>query len=100
MDGTELDRQPFWSPAGNLIYFLSDRDGDRCVWAQRVNPATREASGPPFGVHHVHQVRYSLSELGDVATVGMSVANGQMFYATFELHANVWMAQKRESAAQ
>jgi serine/threonine protein kinase len=100
VDGTELERQPFWSPAGNLIYFLSDRDGTRCVWAQRVNPATRGPSGAPFAVHHIHQVRYNLTDVGDPALVGLSVANGQMFYASFELQSNIWMAQKQQAAAK
>src|SRR5262249_12355426 len=93
VDGTDLERQPFWSPAGNLIFFLADRDGNRCVWAQRVDPATHGPAGAPFAVHHAHQVRYNLSDIGDPASVGLSVANGQMFYASFELQANVWLAE-------
>jgi Tol biopolymer transport system component len=27
------ERQALWSPDGRLLYFLSDRDGFRCVWA-------------------------------------------------------------------
>jgi len=96
IEGSELDRQPFWAPTGNLVYFLSDRDGSRCIWAQRVDMATRQPVGAPFAAHHMHQVRYNLIDVGDPAMVGLSVANGQMFFASFELNSNVWMAEKQQ----
>ena len=89
IDGSDLDRQPFWAPSGNLIYFLSERDGSRCIWAQRVDMSTRQPAGAPFAAHHMHQIRYNLSDIGDVAAVGLSVASGQMFYASFELQSNI-----------
>ena len=96
VEGTDFDRQPYWSPSGQMIYFLSDRDGFRCVWAQRVDQATRQASGPAFAAHHLHEIRYNLEPIGDVASIGLSVAGGQMFYAAFELQSNVWLAERRQ----
>ena len=96
VEGTDLDRQPHWAPSGQLVYFLSDRDGFRCVWAQPVDQATRQASGAPFAAHHLHQIRYNLEPIEDVATVGLSVAGGHMFYAAFELQSNVWLAERRQ----
>jgi eukaryotic-like serine/threonine-protein kinase len=98
VDGTDFDRQPVWSPSGDLIYFLSDRDGTRCIWAQRVDPATRKAAGPPFAAHHVHSLRYYLTDVGDPAAVGLSVVNGQMYFAGFEARSNVWWAERRDGA--
>jgi eukaryotic-like serine/threonine-protein kinase len=94
IDGSDFDRQPAWAPTGSTIYFLSERDGSRCIWAQRVDTATRQAIGSPFAAHHVHQVRYSLGD-ADVASIGLSVANGQMFYASSDLQSNVWLAERR-----
>ena len=96
VEGTDLDRQPHWAPSGQLVYFLSDRDGFRCVWAQPVDQATRQASGAPFAAHHLHQIRYNLEPIEDVAKVGLSVAGGHMFYAAFELQSNVWLAERRQ----
>jgi Tol biopolymer transport system component/predicted Ser/Thr protein kinase len=98
--GADLDRQPIWSPSGNAIYFQSDRDGARCVWGQHVDQSTGRAVGAPFAAHHMHQVRYNLNDIGDPAGVGLSMANGQLFYAAFELQSNVWMAERREPAAR
>jgi Tol biopolymer transport system component len=95
VDGTDLDRQPFWGPSGNLVYFMSDRDGSRCIWAQRVDTSNRQPLGAPFAVHHMHTFRYNLNDIGDPAGVGLSVANRQLFYASFELQSNVWLAERR-----
>ncbi len=96
VEGTDLDRQPHWAPSGRLVYFLSDRDGFRCVWAQPVDQVTRQTSGAPFAAHHMHQIRYNLEPIEDVAKVGLSVAGGHMFYAAFELQSNVWLAERRQ----
>jgi eukaryotic-like serine/threonine-protein kinase len=97
IDGSNYERQPFWAPTGNLIYFLSERDGFRCIWAQRLDLATRQPVGASFAAHHMHQTRYSLDPIGDVASIGLSVAGGQMFFASFELQSNIWMAERREA---
>src|SRR6185295_14946032 len=44
-DGQGLDRSANWSPDGKLLYFLSERDGFRCFWAQPVDPATKHPAG-------------------------------------------------------
>jgi Tol biopolymer transport system component len=99
VDGTELDRQPVWSPSGDSIYFLSDRDGARCIWAQRVDTSTRKAVGQPFAAHHIHQLRYYLNDIGDPAHVGLSVVNGQLYFAGFEFRSNVWLAERRDGGS-
>jgi Tol biopolymer transport system component/predicted Ser/Thr protein kinase len=100
VEGTDFERQPYWAPSGQSIYILSDRDGFRCVWAQRVDQATRQPSGAPFAVHHMHQIRNNLEPIGDVAAVGLSVGGGHLFYAAFELQSNVWLAERRQVRAQ
>ena len=94
VEGPSLDRQPVWAPTGSTLYFLSERDGARCVWAQRVDTGTRRAVGTPFAALHMHQFRYSLGEI-DVASIGLSIANGQLFFASSDLQSNVWLAERR-----
>ncbi len=50
-----------WSPDGRLVYTISQRDGHRCIWAQRLDPATRRPVGAPFAVFHHHSASLSLS---------------------------------------
>ena len=49
-NGLTPDRMAVWAPDGNLVYFLSERDGFRCFWAQRLDPATKHPLGDPFVV--------------------------------------------------
>jgi hypothetical protein len=39
------DTWPAWSPDSNLLYYLSKRDGFLCLWAQRLDPATKRPAG-------------------------------------------------------
>ncbi len=58
---------PCWSPDGNMLYFSSEQDGYACIWAARLDPATKQPRGEPFAVQHFHagslrMVAPSLSE--------------------------------------
>jgi hypothetical protein len=39
-----------------------------------------------------------LNDIGDPAAVGLTVANGQMYFAGFKFRSNVWMAERRDGA--
>jgi hypothetical protein len=53
-----------WSPNGNLLYFVSERDGFRCIWAQRLDPGSKRPVGALFAVYHSHSPQRSLMNLG------------------------------------
>ncbi len=87
------DHSPAWSPKANLLYFLSDRDGFRCIWAQALD-SRRRTSGPPFSVHHFHHANLSLRRIGDrTEIIGLSVAPRMLVFATGELSGNIWSRQ-------
>ena len=46
-DGGSEEMEPAWSPTGDLLYFLSDRDGFRCIWARRLNGADKRPPATP-----------------------------------------------------
>jgi Tol biopolymer transport system component len=94
LSGDALDRQPFWSPVGDLLYFMSDRDGFRCIWALRLDPHTRKPAGEPFAVQHFHDARYTLNPFNTPGNVGLSVSQDAMFLSLFEERANVWLAEE------
>ena len=56
--------KPRWAPDGKLVYFISDRDGYRCIWAQRINTVTGYPEGEVFNVRHFHGFRHSPQAIG------------------------------------
>ncbi len=88
-DGTAMDRNVTWSPDGATIYFLSERDGFRCIWAQRLNRDTKRPSGPPFHIAHFHQASLSMVDAG----FNMSVTADSLVFALTDMTGNVWMVE-------
>jgi len=92
-DGHTPDRNPVWSPDGGLLYVISDRDGFRCFWAQRLDPATKRPKGPAFAVQHFHTARRSLATMDEIAAIGLSVASDKLVFSMQENVANIWLAK-------
>ena len=76
-----------WSPNGRMLYFISDRDGEGCVWAQAFDPESRRAVGSATPIHHFHGA--SLSTEG---STNLSVANDKLVLSISELTGNIWLA--------
>lgn len=92
-DGNVMDRNPAWSPDGGLLYFLSERDAFRCIWAQRLDPIKKTPTGKPFAVAHFHNAVRSLMNIDGPGQVSLSVARDRIVFAMGEFTANVWLAQ-------
>jgi Tol biopolymer transport system component len=91
------DARVAWSPDGNLLYFVSDRDSFRCLWAQRLEAETKRPVDPPVAVYHFHQTSPRISH--NVGRVGVAVARDKIVLALEELRGNVWMLEPRVSAS-
>jgi Tol biopolymer transport system component len=92
--GGELsDDKPRWSPDGSLLYFTSHRDGFMCLWAQRLDPDTKQPVGPPFDVHHFHTSRRSLANVG-LGPMEISIARNAIVFNLGEVTANIWRASR------
>src|SRR5262249_9192904 len=59
-DGSTREDKTDWSPDGDLIYSISDRDGFLCIWAYRLDPQTKKPAGEPTAFFHSHSARLSL----------------------------------------
>jgi serine/threonine protein kinase/Tol biopolymer transport system component len=94
--GDTWDDLPRWSPDGKLIYFTSDRDGFRCIWARAFDPAAGRPSGEPFAVQHLHRLRLSLSSLS-LSELELAVSRSALYFPLAEVTGNVWLAEPRES---
>ena len=94
--GESWDDKPRWSPSGTLLYFVSQRDGFRCIWAQRLDPSTMRPLGAPFAVAHFHGGRVSMMNVR-LPILGFAVARDQLVFNLGEVTGNIWRA--RTSAA-
>ncbi|HJU42678.1 MAG TPA: protein kinase [Vicinamibacterales bacterium] len=91
-NGRTPDRQAVWAPGGRLVYFLSERDGFRCFWAQRLDPATKRPTGEPFAVQHFHEARRGF-EPGSFAGLQLSVGPDTLVFPNQERTGNIWLAR-------
>jgi Tol biopolymer transport system component len=82
-----------WSPDGNTVYFISHRDRYRCIWAQRLNPATKDPVGEPFAIYHDHGARLSMQALVDTGAVGLDVARDKIVFTQVERTGNIWLGK-------
>jgi Tol biopolymer transport system component/DNA-binding winged helix-turn-helix (wHTH) protein len=83
------DDKPRWSPDGNTLYFVSERDGFRCIWAQRLD-SQKHRTGVPIPVFHAHERRRSLSNVGP-GDLSISVARDKIVFNMSERAGNLWM---------
>jgi len=85
-------RMWFWSPDGALLYGQSSRDGHECLWAQRVDRATKRPAGEPLAIFHSHGTRRSI---GNQTHSEWFVASDQILFSMGERTGNIWMAEFR-----
>jgi len=81
--------KPRWAPSGNLLYYVSDRDGFVCIWASRLDPATKQPLGEPKAVVHFHVGRNSLD---NVYGLELSVTDDKLVFNLGESSGNIWLA--------
>jgi eukaryotic-like serine/threonine-protein kinase len=83
--------KPRWSPDDNSIYFISNRDGFFCLWAQRVAAGTKRPTGAPASIAHFHGVRLSMNNVGAGGAMEISVARDKIALNLGELTGNLWV---------
>jgi Tol biopolymer transport system component/DNA-binding winged helix-turn-helix (wHTH) protein len=83
------DDKPRWSPDGNAIYFISERDGFRCVWAQRLD-GSKHPVGQAIAVFHAHEARRSMLNV-PMGALEISVARDRLVFNMQERTGNIWM---------
>jgi hypothetical protein len=89
-----VNQRPWWSEDGNLLYFISTRDGFRCIWAQRLDPVRKTPAGSPFEVYPFHSVRRSIPP--GTAGFGPAVSRDFLIYSITDNTANVWVGEPRK----
>ena len=95
-DGEQNDFRADWSPDGNLLYFASERDGFRCIYAQPLDPETKQPRGALVEVFHAHTSRRSLSSITSLGRIGLSVARDKIAIAMGEVTGDIWLLEPIE----
>ena len=76
-----------WSLDGQTLYFTSQRDGHRCLWAQRLDAGSHRPMGAPFAVEHLYgRLFYRVG--------GWSAAGGRIAMVLNESAGNIWMMSR------
>jgi len=94
----ERDTRPIgWSPNGEILYFVSARDGTRCLYAQRIDRVTGARVGEPLVVRHFHGGRNSYRAGSNVFSTGPSsaVTSDFIIYDISDLTSNIWLMRVR-----
>ena len=82
---TTTGRPCGWSPDSRILYLLLDTDGSRCLWGQRVDPATGHLLGKPYVVRHFHDLAGQLS-----TSLGNAITEQGFLYETLSLRSSLW----------
>jgi hypothetical protein len=80
---------------GGLLYYYSDRDGNMCLWAQRLDPLSRKPIGQAFPVQHFHNTRQSLRDIPRIQ-LGMALAKKEIILDVGDTTGNIWMVERKE----
>jgi Tol biopolymer transport system component len=81
-----------WSADGGTLYYLSNRDGGFCVWAQRLDRGTGHPAGDPLAVWHFHEARRSISRL-QFGTRALTASRDRLVTSVSEGAGNIWLAR-------
>lgn len=95
-DPSDEDMQAQLDPTGGVLYFLSDRDGHRCVWAQRLDAELRPINRP-FPINHFHEAAFSLREVGSPGQVGLTLEGKTIFLSVAQNTGNIWLLRSPEN---
>ena len=93
-DGQTVAEEHAWSPDGSLLYIVSEKDGYRCIWAQRLDPKTKHPIGPLTSVAHFHRAR--LQMIATARSPQRIVLSPQgLIFSMDERRGNIWTATIR-----
>jgi len=89
-----VEEEYVWSPQGDAIYFVSERDGNRCVWMRKLDPATSYPEGPVMPVLHLHGARRSMISTA-LRPQRIALAQNSLYFSVQEQRGNIWKATFR-----
>jgi Tol biopolymer transport system component len=89
-DGEHWDFDASWSGDGSMLYFLSDRDGNRCIWAIRLDRQSKRPIGNPFAILHLHTMGTHIPMDAMASTFGVSLSGDRLIFGAMELSSKIY----------
>ena len=83
---------PVWAADGDLLYYFSDRDGHTCIWAQRLEPKTKQPQGAPYALYHLHRIETSLASFSG-QRMFLAGARDKLIMPIWTVTGNLWTAR-------
>ena len=97
-DGSDSSRDAVWVPSSSTLYFTSERDGFRCLWARRLSAITGEPQGDAFAVRHFHTSRLGLRNRASSGNIiGLSAGDNRLIFALTEITGNIWLEDDKRA---
>jgi len=93
-DGSGIDDKPCWSPDGMRVYFVSHRDGNRCIWSMALTADMKPAE-EPRALRHFHGARTSLLQV-NIYNQELRIVSGLAVFNMVDLSGNIWMGELSE----
>jgi hypothetical protein len=90
-NGETQDNFPMWSLDSGMLYFISDADGNLCIWACRIDRSSGRPAGKAFPVWHFHEARRSMNSI-PFPLRGLAVGPDRLVVNLSESSGNIWMA--------
>jgi Tol biopolymer transport system component len=88
-DEDSVAEENAWSPDGRLLYYVSERDGSRCLWVRPFDPRTGRPSGPSSAFLHLHGSRRSIISTASTAA-RLAFGKGELIFSMELQRGNIW----------
>jgi dipeptidyl aminopeptidase/acylaminoacyl peptidase len=90
-DTVSVDREPTWSADGRRLFFISDRDGSRCIWARDIDPDTGRPVGDEVAIAHFHHSSELLrGPVAGAGSIGLTATANSLFFTVERSAGNLW----------
>jgi Tol biopolymer transport system component len=88
-DGTGFDDKPRWGPDGDVLYFVSSRDGVKNVWGRQFDTANGTPVGEPFQVTSFRSPQFFISP--QVVQMDIAVTATHLLIPMSESRGDIWI---------
>jgi DNA-binding winged helix-turn-helix (wHTH) protein len=91
-NGALWDSSPAWSPSGQSLFFVSLRDGHRCIYEQPLDPSSRRPLGQPRAVRHLHSTSLRLGGVNRArGATSLRQAAASLFFIPDAVVSDAWL---------